>query len=366
MTGQIAMNFHVDLGARDRRFRLQVDTSIPGSGITAVYGASGSGKTTLLRCLAGMQKAQGSLTVQGECWQQGKQMLPTHQRPIGYVFQEASLFTHLNVRGNLDYARKRAAPGKLPLDFDALLDLLGIAHLLEQSTDSLSGGERQRVAIARALLINPSLLLMDEPLAALDSARKREILPYLERLHQSLSIPIVYVTHSLEEVARLADHILVLEDGVITEQGPAMAVLSRLQSSLQDEEGSGAVLEVEVAEKDARWQLAKVTFPGGFLWLRDNGEALGARMRLRVSARDVSLSLSDNQDSSIVNRLPCTVTEIIEEADEAMALVGLKLGGLKPGASKVIARVTRRSLHDLNLCPGMPVWAQIKSVAILH
>lgn len=362
MTSGIDMNLQLNLQEPGRRFDLDVQARVPARGITAIYGSSGCGKTTLLRCLAGLQAdVQGQLTVRGDTWLAPGINLPAHKRPVGYVFQETSLFPHLRVAANLDYARKRAAAGESSLPFDELIELLGIGDLLQQSPDSLSGGERQRVAIARALLINPRLLLMDEPLAALDTARKREILPYLESLHANLAIPVLYVTHSLEEVARLADHILVMEAGKVVEQGPLFEVLVQLQSSLQEDEDSGAVLEGSITERDDRWHLVRFDFAGGSLWLRDNGEPLGERLRLRVAARDVSLSLNDNSESSIVNRLPCTVREVVDDKDEAMAMVGLELG-----QSRLVARLSRRSVHELRLLPGMPVWAQIKSVAILR
>ncbi|HEX5394570.1 MAG TPA: molybdenum ABC transporter ATP-binding protein, partial [Rhodocyclaceae bacterium] len=182
-------------------FLLDVDLQLPTKGVTALFGPSGSGKTSLLRCVAGLERAPGRLMVNGEVWQDERIFLPVHRRPLGYVFQEASLFPHLTVQGNLDFGAKRSK-GRDGVDRAAILDLLGIAHLLPRTPDKLSGGERQRVAIARALFTAPRLLLMDEPLAALDTQRKREILPYLERLHDSLSIPILYVSHAPDEVAR--------------------------------------------------------------------------------------------------------------------------------------------------------------------
>ena len=188
-------------------FSLDVDLALPGRGVTALFGHSGSGKTTLLRCIAGLERAaQGRLAVDGEVWQDAGSWLPPHQRPIGYVFQEASLFAHLTVLGNLRYGMKRIS-GAQRVSLDHAIELLGIGHLLDRKPDRLSGGERQRVGIARALAVSPRLLLMDEPLAALDLKRKQEILPYLERLHDELSIPVLYVSHSPDEVARLADYL---------------------------------------------------------------------------------------------------------------------------------------------------------------
>ena len=369
---KISINLGLEHRQRDRAaFSFLVEAELPGSGITAIYGASGSGKTTLLRCIAGLQRGvQGSLRVKGETWHEGDYSLPAHQRPIGYVFQEASLFPHLTVAENLAFARKRApegAPEKgVGIAYEQLLELLGIEHLLNRSPAELSGGERQRVAIARALLIKPRLLLMDEPLAALDTARKREILPYLEALHRELQIPVLYVTHSLEEVARLADHLLVLEDGRVKEQGPMLDVLASLDSSLQAEEGNGAVLLGRIAARDSDWHQVRVDISGGSLWVRDSGDAVGEELRVRVLARDISLSLIDNDQSSILNRLPCTVQRIVDDQDESMVLVGLSVGNDSEAQAKLVARISKRSQHDLQLRAGQSVWAQVKSVAILR
>lgn len=363
MSGAIALNLRLSYGPA---FDLAVETTLPGTGITGIFGASGSGKTTLLRCLAGLQKnVQGQLSVNGETWHDSGGSIPAHRRPIGYVFQEANLFPHLSAGQNLDYARQRAdAQGAAIADED-LLGLLAIKPLLDRKPAALSGGERQRVAIARALLIQPQLLLMDEPLAALDAPRKREILPYLEALHRELDIPVLYVTHSLEELARLADHVLVLEQGRVVEQGPLTEVLSHLDSRLQSGDDSGAVLSGQVCERDSQWHLARIAFPGGELWVKDTGEVEGDSLRLRILARDISISLSDDARSSIVNRLPCQVLEVADDADEAMASLRLQVGDTA-AASTLVARVSRRSVHELALKPGMPVWAQIKSVAILR
>jgi molybdate transport system ATP-binding protein len=318
-------------------FSLDVEFQLPAQGISVVFGPSGSGKTTLLRCLAGLQRPDyGRLIVNGEVWQDAACFLPTHNRPIGYVFQEASLFSHLDVRGNL-------------------------ADQLPQYPEQLSGGERQRVAIARALLVNPALLLMDEPLAALDQARKQEILPYLETLHRELQLPIVYVTHSPDEMTRLADYLLVLEQGRLVAQGELAQVLTQLDLPLQQGEDSGVVIEACVSERDREFHLVCAEFGGGELWLRDGGDAIGTTIRIRVLARDVSLSLESIQNSSILNRLPVSVVDINDDKDEAMALLRLKLR-----STFLIARVSRRSVSQLGLQPGMAVWAQIKSVAILR
>lgn len=346
-------------------FKLQVNESLPGSGVTVVFGASGCGKTTLLRTLAGLEQIEsGRLQVKGETWHDDKRSLRAHQRPVGYVFQEASLFEHLTAAGNLEFARKRAAATVTEQELQDVIALLGLRELLQQRPQQLSGGERQRVAIARALLIKPELLLMDEPLAALDQTRKQEILPYLDRIRAELQIPMVYVTHALDEVTRLADHLMILSQGSVRACGPITEVLSRIDVPGLLGEEAGAIVEGRVTERDNEWHLIRVDFEGGQLWLRDSGEVMGQSVRVRTLARDISLSLEADQASSILNRLPAEVTAIAEDADPAMALVQITVGTL--GETRLVARISRRSVAQLALRPGKPVWAQIKSVAVLH
>ncbi|MDD5249445.1 MAG: molybdenum ABC transporter ATP-binding protein [Rhodocyclaceae bacterium] len=344
-------------------FVLDADLTLPGRGVTALFGPSGSGKTTLLRAIAGLERvAGGHLVVNGDTWQDDERriFLPTHQRPLGYVFQEASLFPHLSVRGNLDYGRKRIAAANRRIDGDRVIDLLGIGALLDRLPARLSGGERQRVAIARALLTSPKLLLMDEPLAALDYARKQEILPYLERLHDELEIPLLYVSHAHDEVARLADHLVMLEQGRVLANGPLGATLARLDLPLYLGEDAGVVLDAVVVERDAGWHLVRAEFPGGSVWVRDNGLPVGHRVRLRILARDVSVARHKLEGSSILNTLPARVVDVADDAHPALALVRLDIG-----ASPLIARLTRRSAAALELRPGMEVWGQIKAVALI-
>lgn len=343
-------------------FSLDVDIVIPKSGITAIFGHSGSGKTTLLRCIAGLEKAeQGQLTVNGEDWQSNSCFVATHKRPIGYVFQEASLFSHLNAEANLNYAIKRSMAAFDKTLYQRVIDIMGINAILKRYPSQLSGGERQRVAIARALLIQPKVLLMDEPLAALDSARKQEILPYLERLRTNFELPILYVSHSKDEVARLADHVVVLEQGKVMAQGELTQVFSRIDLPMHFEQDSGAIIKAQVVERDSKWHLMRVAFNGGELWLRDSGEEIEQQVRIRVLARDVSLTLTCQRDSSIQNKLPVEVVEIVDDEDQAMSLIRLKLGN-----EFIIARITRRSVALLQLAIGNKIWAQIKSVAIVH
>lgn len=342
-------------------FTLDVDLQLPGQGVTVLFGHSGSGKTSLLRCIAGLEKADsGDMQFRGQRWQDQQQFVPTHRRPIGYVFQEASLFSHLSVRGNLHYAMRRAGQQHPLIDFDSAVQLLGIDALLERSPDQLSGGERQRVAIARALLIQPELLLMDEPLAALDQQRKLEIMPYLERLKQQLDLPIIYVSHAADEVARLADYLVAMENGRAVATGTLAETLSRLDFPLRLGEDAGVVLEATVVERDREWKLARVAFDGGEVWLRDGGHAVHSDVRVRILARDISLATQRHQDTSIVNTLEAVVDDIATDEHAGLALVRLKVGN-----SYLVSRVTRRSAHLLALKPGCNIWAQIKSVAVI-
>jgi len=342
-------------------FTLEVELELPGRGVTAIFGQSGSGKTTLLRCIAGLERAEGGrLNFKGEVWQDERTFLPVHQRPLGYVFQEASLFPHLTVLGNLRYGLTRAKTAPT-VSLDQAVELLGIGHLLARKPEYLSGGERQRVGIARALAVSPRLLLMDEPLAALDLARKQEILPYLERLHDELALPVLYVTHSPDEVARLADHLVVMENGRVLGHGPLAETLSRLDLPLQIGQERETVLVGTVGERDATWHLARVDFPGGSIWTRDRAIPLGQRVRVRVPSGGVSLCLTRPEDTSILNILPGQVEEIAEDGHPGLTLVRVRLG-----ESAVLARVTKRSLAALALTPGQPVWVQIKSAAVME
>lgn len=353
-----------------QNFELDLQLELPGQGISAIFGASGSGKTTLLRCLAGLQEIdEGFVHVKGETWHDNDTgcSLATHHRGVGYVFQEASLFDHLSAGDNLRYAIKRAPDHESSVaTLEQIASLMGIDALLDRMPGQLSGGERQRVAIARALLTNPRLLLMDEPLAALDHQRRQEILPYLERLHREIALPIVYVTHSLEEVTRLADYLVLLDQGRVVAQGEVTELLSRADLNLGGGVDSGSILSGQIIARDEQWHLAKVVFDGGELWVRDRQqEGLAslqpAAVRIRVLARDVSLSLEPAQRSSILNRLPATVAALVEGSDPALTTVQLQIG-----ASLLLARISRRSVAELGLQPGSQVWAQIKSVAILN
>jgi molybdate transport system ATP-binding protein len=353
----IAARFRVDWPG----FTLDVDLSLPARGVTALFGHSGSGKTTLLRCIAGLERArQGFLTFKGEIWQDDKTWLPTHRRPLGYVFQEASLFAHLTVLGNLRYGLKRTQ-AEQRVRLDQVVELLGIGHLLERKPDRLSGGERQRVGIARALAAGPRLLLMDEPLASLDLKRKQEILPYLERLHDELEIPVLYVSHSPDEVARLADHVVLLAHGRALAQGGWRETLARLDVAGAFAQDAGVVIEGVVAEHDSTDHLTRLDFPGGSVYVSRCSAAPGHRLRFRIQASDVSLAEQRPDASSILNLLPVSVTEIVDAETPGQVLVKLDVGG-----TALIARITSRSRRHLRVEPGRRLWAQIKSVALLR
>jgi len=345
-------------------FTLSVDLHLPPRGVTVIFGPSGSGKSTLLRCIAGLEpEARGCVSLNGQVWQDDHtgRFLPVHRRPIGYVFQDASLFPHLTVRANLEYGMRRAPSDKRRIGFDQALDLLGIRPLLERYPERLSGGEQQRVGMARALLTSPSLLLMDEPLAALDIALKREILPYLERLHAELSIPVLYVTHSPEEMTRLADYLVMLAAGRVRGHGALAAMLSNPEHLPAFADEPGVVLEAHVAEHDVGDGITRLDFAGGHLWVSLKPHPIGARVRCRILPTDVSLTLTRARDTSILNILPATVVAIAEVADPTQRLVQLDVEG-----SPLLSRITRRSQTRLDLRPGLSLYAQIKAVAFLE
>jgi molybdate transport system ATP-binding protein len=350
--------------ARDR-FALSVDLRLPARGITVLWGPSGSGKTTLLRCVAGLEPAaRGVLQVADEVWQDDAQglRLPTWRRHLGYVFQEASLLAHLDVRRNLAYGLRRSQVDGGGQALQTATDLLGIAHLLDRRVDQLSGGERQRVAIARALATQPRLLLLDEPLSALDLARRQEVMPWLERLRDELRMPMLYVTHAFDEVARLADQLVVLDAGRVVAAGAVNDVLTAVDSPVVLADDAGTLVQARIMARDAQWHLAQAVFAGGAFWVRDAGYALGAALRVRVLARDVSVQLQAPvpAQTSIQNHLPAVVVAVLADAHPAQALLHLRCG-----EARLLARVTRRAVSALDLVPGKPVWAQVKSVAVM-
>lgn len=345
---------------RGRDFTLNVRLTVPDRGVTAIVGPSGCGKTTLLRALAGLEHAPGGyLKIGDEVWQENGFSLPSHRRSLGYVFQETCLFDHLTVRGNLEYGLKRVPQEQRRVSFRQATDLLGVEPLLGRRTGRLSGGEAQRVAIARALLVSPKILLLDEPLAALDLESRAEIIPFLERLHRELEIPVFYISHQPEEVARLADHLVLLEGGEVRAAGPMGQMLTRVDLPLARGRGAAAIIEARVTGRDEEFQLTRLGFPGGEFILPGKSPAVGVAVRLRVLARDVSLSLVPHTDTSILNIFPVSVTELAEQSP-AQVIVRLEAGGVP-----ILSRITRKSAVQLGLEPGSRVWAQVKSVALL-
>jgi molybdate transport system ATP-binding protein len=351
-------------------FLLDVDLRLPPRGVSVLFGPSGSGKTTCLRVLAGLEPgAQACVRVAGETWQDStaRTFVPPHQRALGYVFQEASLFEHLSVEDNLRYGWRRTPAGLRRHGWDHGLDLLGIRPLLPRRAADLSGGERQRVAIARALATSPRVLLMDEPLAALDAARKADILPWLEQLHERLDIPVVYVTHSPDELARLADHLVLLDAGRVVAEGPVAELMTRADLPLARGDNAAALIEAVTCGLHTESGLCELRFASGTLLLPQTRAApLPDRtpVRVRIQARDVSISLQRADQSSVLNILPATVAALHDDGP-GQVLVTLALGGDDP-ATRLLARISQLSAHRLALQAGTKVFAQIKGVAMVR
>ncbi|MET1257196.1 molybdenum ABC transporter ATP-binding protein [Aliikangiella maris] len=343
-------------------FILDVNLEFPGSGVTAIFGHSGSGKTTLLRCIAGLEKPNSAkIIINHSVWQDESTFRPTHQRPLGYVFQDSLLFEHLTARGNLNYASKRAPKQYSTSDEQKIIQIMGIESILDQYPHQLSGGETQRVAIARALLIQPELLILDEPLASLDRIRKQAIIPYLEQLKSNFAIPIIYVSHSINEVSRLADQVFVLDQGKVIAQGTVKEVFSRIDLPNSFDDDIGVILQGTVINRDEEFHLIQINFGCGKLWVKDGGDEIAKTVRVRILAKDISLALSEHQDSSILNRFQVEIVDIKADHDISMVLVRLKCR-----IEYFIARITKKSLHQLNLKQGSVVWAQVKSAAVVR
>ena len=354
------MTLHARFYLQRDNFALNVELSVPMTGISAVFGPSGCGKTTLLRALAGLERCEnGFLSLGDDVWQDDRRFIPTYQRPLGYVFQEANLFPHLSVLGNLEYGYRRLPQQQRTLKLDQVVPLLGIQPLLNRSPAQLSGGERQRVAIGRALLTSPRLLLMDEPLSALDVKSKHEIYPFLDRLHQELAIPILYVSHATDEVARLANHLVLMEAGNVLASGPIAEMLTRSDLPLAHGAEAESLVEAKVTGHDDQFHLTYLTFAGGQFTVPRSLLAEGQNVRLRILARDVSLTLQRQSDTSILNIFPVTVEEIVEE-NPAQVTVRLNANG-----AIILSRVTRKSAAVLGLEKAKTLYAQVKSVAIL-
>lgn len=352
----MSRNISVRYELQRRDFSLDVDVDIPMRGITGVFGESGAGKTALLRCIAGLERgATGHLVVADDVWQDATKSRPVHDREIGYVFQEPRLFAHLDVRQNIEYGQRRGR--REDVGFDEAVELLGLRYLLDRRVDTLSGGEAQRVAIARALLRSPRVVLMDEPIASLDRARRDEILPFLDRLHAALSIPVIYVSHSIEEVIRLCDYLLVMERGRIVAAGDIQEVLLRADLPVLGGEEAGAIIRANVVMHDPGDGLTKIAFDGVEMWVPGRYEP-GSPLRLRIRANDVSICREDPGTSTVLNVLPAAIDSIRSDSESS------ELVQLAVGSEHILARVTRRSRAQLDLKPGDKVLAQIKSVAV--
>ncbi|WP_319413516.1 molybdenum ABC transporter ATP-binding protein [uncultured Cohaesibacter sp.] len=351
-------------------FELDAAFELSASGVTALFGPSGCGKTSILRCIAGLNRLPfGHFSLKGEIWQDDSRFLPAHKRPVGYVFQEASLFPHMSVEQNLVYGQKRAhrLDGQQgpQLNQREVTDLLGIGPLLKRSTTRLSGGERQRVAIGRALLSHPRILLMDEPMAALDRFSKNEILPYLERLHDELNIPVLYVSHDIAEVERLADQMVLMENGGVKAAGPLQALLSDPALSLSHMPQAASVLAGNLVAIDSEFGISTITVADIPFQVPGVKGPLGRPVRLRIEASDVALSRHVPEGSSSILNTPPVTIETIQPFGQHMANIFLRLGD-GPHSQTLIARISRKSQHALDLKPGERIQAMVKSVSMVR
>jgi molybdate transport system ATP-binding protein len=357
--GRIDAAFRGRLG----QFMLDASLRVPATGVTAIFGPSGCGKTTIARCIAGLQHlSDGFCAIDGDIWQDGKAFRPAHRRPVGYVFQEPSLFPHLSVRRNLLYGAPKAAATSI--GFDEVVELLGLTALLDRSPHHLSGGERQRVAIGRALLSQPKLLLMDEPLAALDRTTKDEILPFLERLHDRLSLPVLYISHDMAEIERFADHLVLMEHGRVVGAGPLHVLQSNPTLPLARSRDAAVSIDGIAEAYDERYSLLTLAIDGGRLHVPSPHIAIGARQRLRIAASDVSIVRTRPSESSILNILPARIIAQSPLGAGEITVV-LALGSDGTGAS-TLSRITRRSRDLLGLSEGMDVLVQIKGVSLVR
>lgn len=343
------------------QFQLDVDFTIPSIGVTALFGQSGCGKTTVLRCLAGLERVDdGDLHINGEVWQDRSRFVKPHHRPVGYVFQDANLFDHLDVKGNLLFGHKRSLKKRDGTSFEDVVRLMGLSALVDRPVQMLSGGERQRVAIGRALLSNPKILLMDEPLSALDRFAKEEIIPYLQKMHEALSIPIIYISHDSEEVERLADHLILMEKGKIVKSGPLLDMLSDPKLFIAKSSKTASVLEAEIKSFDDKDQLTRLQLSDKAFYVPGYVGAIGEKRRVRIVATDVSLALDKPSKTTILNVFSSKILEIAA-IDEARYNVVLELG-----TGKLIARISKRSLNHFGFQIGQTVYAQVKAVSMVE
>lgn len=351
----------VDIRHATGDFALEVAFTAPPTGVTALFGPSGAGKSTVLNAVAGLLRPQGGrIALGGETLFDAatRALVPAHRRRIGVVFQEGRLFPHLSVRDNLLFGRRRSPDARSGPAIGPVVDLLGLGGLLGRSPVTLSGGERQRVALGRALLMRPRWLLLDEPLSALDMARRAEILPYLERLRDQSHVPMLLVSHAIDEVARLADRVVLLDAGRVEADGTVAEVFSRLDlAHLTGQFEAGAVLHAVVAGHDPAYGLTRLTVDGGTVTLPGLDLPVGSAVRLRVRSRDVMLATVEPQGVSANTILSVTVAAV--KTDGAVAYVRLALGG-----QHLVSRITRLSADRLALAPGQPVYAVIKAVTV--
>jgi molybdate transport system ATP-binding protein len=352
---QLAITF------KRRDFALEVDLQLPGQGITVFFGASGSGKTSLLRCVAGLERSRGRIALGSTVWQDSARSIfvPTWARRLGYVFQEASLFEHLNVRANLEYGVKRVGQGRARAALAEALALLGIEHLTARNVSSLSGGERQRVAIARALATEPAILLLDEPLASLDLPRRQEILPWLEALHRQLRIPVLYVTHAMEELTRLADHVVLMRAGTAQANGALSELFANPATAPFLGVEAGVVLEGTMQEKDPESHLSGIRLGEEVLWVGTQGLEIGTPVRLHIKANDVSLCLSEPTLSTIQNKLQGEIEAIVADNNPAYLIARVRCAN-----QPLLARISRRARDQLGLRVGVRVWCMVKAAAL--
>ncbi|MFC5303986.1 molybdenum ABC transporter ATP-binding protein [Azospirillum picis] len=353
----------LDLSIRQRlgAFTLDVSFAADGAGVTALFGRSGSGKTSIINAIAGLTRPDGGhIRVGGTTFFDSARRIDVavEKRRIGYVFQDSRLFPHMTVRGNLEFGLRRVPAADRRIAFGPVVDLLGLGHLLDRRPRGLSGGEKQRVAFGRAILAQPRLLLMDEPMASLDAARKAEILPYIERLRDEMNIPIVMVSHALDEVVRLANTLVLIADGRVAASGSVGAVMGRLDlQAVTGTHDAGAVLDLTVERHVDEDGLTVLAFDGGRLTVPRVARAPGATVRLHIHSRDVVLALRQPAGVSLRNALAAKVVEVAESGPTA-ADVRLAVGG-----AFLIARVTRAAVRELGLEPGLPVVALVKGIA---
>ena len=341
-------------------FELSVDLTLPSSGTTVIFGPSGGGKTTILRAIAGLEPdVKGHIRINQQTWQAPGVFLPAHQRRVGFVFQHSALLPHLSVEQNLRYGWQRV--GGTEAEFVQCVQQLDLAPLLQRAIGQLSGGERQRVALGRALLTRPDILLLDEPLAALDAVRRSEILGYLERLKQTTTIPMLYVTHAVDEMSRLADYLVLMKGGRVRQAGPALEVMNHPEAPLALRDDAGVVVQASVQQRDAHGLLT-LQSPMGTLYAHGPAHAPGDRLRVRIHARDVSLALSHHSDTSMLNILPITVVALRDGAG-GQALIELSTGDQPE--QRLLAKISYASVARLNIEPGLALWAQIKALALL-